>query len=132
MSSFIEGVENRNYKNIVDEPDGVENPNFIDENVQKITKPENYGIENKNFENPDDGKFINDAEDGEDLTKTKNRNVAILGLAFMLIFAGFLTSVSTGETIIRSYEKRTGTNVNGFIVQGINFLTTVFVGRKSN
>ena len=42
----------------------------------------------------------------------------------MLMFSGFLTSAAISETILRSYAERTGRRSNGFIVQGIGYLST--------
>ena len=51
-----------------------------------------------------------------DLEKKKTRNVFILGAAFGLIFTGFLTIAGTAETILRSYQRRTGTDdLNAFL-----------------
>ena len=51
-----------------------------------------------------------------DLEKKKTRNVFVLGAAFGLIFTGFLTITATAETILRSYQRRTGTDdLNAFL-----------------
>ena len=58
-------------------------------------------------------------------TKVKTKNVVILGAAFGLIFTGFLTIAATAETILRSYQRRTGAdNLNGFLSQGLGYVST--------
>jgi len=52
------------------------------------------------------------------MARRKTWNVTLMGGAFMLIFAGYLTAAATSETIMRSYSNRTGRHTNGFIVQG--------------
>ena len=105
-------------------PGGIDNANFNGDKTEDIA-----GIENKNFTfSPDNENPIrvdnDETQEDASLEKRKTWNVIILGNAFMLIFAGYLTSAATSETIIRSYELRTGKHTNGFIVQGIGYLVT--------
>jgi len=100
--------------------------------MPQMTESNNYaGTDNPNFQGEQVENFAGD-ENGKDikehgnvlLEKTKFRNVIILSSAYMLILCGCLTSGSTGATILRSYEERTGRRVNGFNVSGIGFLST--------
>ena len=115
---------------------GIDNVNFGGENGMNSENDndrkkhaKSSGIENANFRREN---FARDeTDDGGThehtnvlLEKTKFRNVMILSSAYMLILCGYLTSAATGATILRSYEERTGRHANGFIVQGVGYLTT--------
>ena len=58
-----------------------------------------------------------------DIEKTKTRNVLVLGVSLGLILTGVMTISATAETILRSYEARTGTNgLNAFLRKVAKFL----------
>ena len=51
-----------------------------------------------------------DEEQAKKLEKLKFTNMLVLSGAMFVVFTGYFTMAATGETIVRSYNERTGNN----------------------
>ena len=117
---YQNGIRNRNFENFPDEKreeNGMKNKNFEESESFSIEKTSNVDSEKELVKSWD---------------KIKNRNVFILGLVFMFIFAGVLTNAATTETILRSFKERTGKSSSGFLSMGIAYLTTGLTEKVAN